>query len=551
MTIANGTRSAVIYCRVSSTKQAVEGSGLSSQETRCREFARSRNLEVLEVFTDDISGKHRYRPGMTAMLAFLRQVRSLGIVVIIDDVSRLARDIQVHHEIRDAIKGAGATLVSPGMDFSDEPESILLENVLATVSQHHRLANGKQVRNRMMGRLLGGYWPFKAPVGYRYKRAAGGGNVLVRDEPLASVVQEALEGYASGRFEKHADVTSFLAANPLFPKASGGVILRQRAADLLNNYVYAGLVGCERWNVTPRPGNHEGLVSLDVYQRIQDRLNGRDLTPHRKNLNEDFVLRGFVVCGHCDTPLRSSWSKGQYARHPYYICQTKGCESYGKSIRRALIEGELEEILRELTPGEELFRAGGAMLKALWEHRGRQANDRAKALVGEVAKIDKQVVALLDRIVDAAVPSVIAAYESRISELENRKLEIKAREAAIARPALGFETATRTAMTFLANPWKLWASGEFEDRRTVLKLAFSGRLHYTRNEGYRTANVTLPFKALGHLQASNRKLVRSRRLELPRLAAQRPQRCASTNSATTARHGRAPPVRRSEAACSK
>lgn len=34
---------------------------------------------------------------------------------------------------------------------------------------------------------------------------------------------------------------------------------------------------------------------------------------------------------------------------------------------------------------------------------------------------------------------------------------------------------------------------------------------------------------------SGRSLVRSRRLELPRVAPQRPQRCASTNSATTAR----------------
>src|SRR5690606_5650552 len=35
-----------------------------------------------------------------------------------------------------------------------------------------------------------------------------------------------------------------------------------------------------------------------------------------------------------------------------------------------------------------------------------------------------------------------------------------------------------------------------------------------------------------------REMVRSRRLELPRLSTQRPQRCASTNSATTARRGR-------------
>ena len=58
----NEKRSAVIYCRVSSTKQTIEGSGLSSQESRCREFARQRGFEVLEIFSDDISGKHRYRP---------------------------------------------------------------------------------------------------------------------------------------------------------------------------------------------------------------------------------------------------------------------------------------------------------------------------------------------------------------------------------------------------------------------------------------------------------------------------------------------------------
>ena len=39
-----------------------------------------------------------------------------------------------------------------------------------------------------------------------------------------------------------------------------------------------------------------------------------------------------------------------------------------------------------------------------------------------------------------------------------------------------------------------------------------------------------------HLRKEICRMVRSRRLELPRVAPQRPQRCASTNSATTARH---------------
>ena len=48
------------------------------------------------------------------------------------------------------------------------------------------------------------------------------------------------------------------------------------------------------------------------------------------------------------------------------------------------------------------------------------------------------------------------------------------------------------ALAFLANPWKLWASGDFILQRTVLRLAFSERIAYGRNEGYRTANTALP-----------------------------------------------------------
>ena len=51
-----GLTKAVIYCRVSSTKQTVRGDGLGSQETRCREFAKYKNYEVVEVFRDDSSG---------------------------------------------------------------------------------------------------------------------------------------------------------------------------------------------------------------------------------------------------------------------------------------------------------------------------------------------------------------------------------------------------------------------------------------------------------------------------------------------------------------
>ncbi|PCH75315.1 MAG: hypothetical protein COC12_01090 [Rhodobacteraceae bacterium] len=47
---------AVIYCRVSSKSQELEGNGLESQETRCREYARPKGYFVEATFPDTITG---------------------------------------------------------------------------------------------------------------------------------------------------------------------------------------------------------------------------------------------------------------------------------------------------------------------------------------------------------------------------------------------------------------------------------------------------------------------------------------------------------------
>ena len=105
----------------------------------------------------------------------------------------------------------------------------------------------------------------------------------------------------------------------------------------------------------------------------------------------------------------------------------------------------------------------------------------------------------LERVLDASVPSVIAAYEDRISKLEQEKLVIKKRMANAGRPASSFDDAVRTALEFISSPWNLWNSERLEDRRAVLKLTFADKLRYMRNEGFRTASLSLPFNVLGKI----------------------------------------------------
>ncbi|MGA0542951.1 hypothetical protein ACO2Q5_20320 [Neotabrizicola sp. VNH66] len=103
---------------------------------------------------------------------------------------------------------------------------------------------------------------------------------------------------------------------------------------------------------------------------------------------------------------------------------------------------------------------------------------------------------LLERILDASLPSVIAAYEKKISRLEDEKLLIREKMATATRPASSLDKTPRTALDFLANPWKLWKSDRLEDKQTVLKLAFADRPRHTRKRGFRTADLSMPFKIL-------------------------------------------------------
>lgn len=491
---------AVIYCRVSSIKQVSEGSGLASQETRCREYATAKGYEVLEVFRDEgLSGKLMDRPQMRAMLAFLGRYRKEGLIVIIDDISRLARDIVVHVQLRSEIKAANATLKSPSIEFGEDSDSKFIENVLASAAAHQREKNAEQVKNRMRARLQQGYWCFHPPPGYVYKRAPGHGKLLVKDEPVASTIADALEAFASGFLQTKSEIKRFLESSPHFPKDRNGGVHYCRVKDALTKPLYAGFIDRPEWGIVLVKGKHEPLISYETFQVIQKRLSAKATAPTRKDIGQDFPLRGFVTCGCCGTPLTSCWSKGRTAMHPYYHCRKKGCKWYGKSIRREKIEGEFESLLGKMRPSTPLLAAAAHILRDLWDERHRNAARDADVLRMERTQIERKSEQLMDRILETESQSLVCAYETRLRKLEADRIVLDERIARCGSPITSFEETFRTAFEFLSDPQKLWHSGKLEHQRTVLKLAFSDRLPYDRTEGFRTGAKPLPFLLLEQL----------------------------------------------------
>ena len=509
---------AVIYARVSSQKQLREGNGLDSQTVRCRQYAEFQKYEVVAVFTDDISGATLKRPGMEAMMAFLRSHKKEPHRVLIDDISRLARDTYAYSTLRKKISRAGGLLESPSLKFEGGATGHYHENILSASAQFQRELNRERVVSRMHARMHQGAYVLQTPRGYKFEKDPKGGARVVPDEPIASAVREALVGFAQGRLSTQADVKRFLEAHPDYPKPKSGKVSPSAIRRILSNVLYAGMVEYEPWGITLREGRHEGLISYATYLKIQERLEGRTHAPMRSNLGEEFSLRGFVLCDDCGKPMQSCLSKGRSKLYPYYLCASKPCPSYGKSVRREKLEGEFETILKQVQPTKKLIGLATKMFKDVWDIRQNDLKARKQAYDREIKKCDQSIAKLVDKAMETETSSLLSAFEKRIRALESEKVKLTEQRENLAPPKKGFEDSFRTALDFLLEPWKRWETKDLRQRRLVLQLTFSQGLRYCREKGFRTvkkADLALPFAVFGDTSEKVFRVVGPEGLEPP------------------------------------
>ena len=160
------------------------------------------------------------------------------------------------------------------------------------------------------------------------------------------------------------------------------------------------------------------------------------------------------------------------------------------------MENAFAQIVRRLQPTRELFELARAMFKDAWAQRTAQAQHVVRALNKDITNMDTKIERLVDRLVEGDGPRLVSALETRIAKLEKQKRLMKEKLRRNTKPRHGFDEAFEPACAFLANPYNLWASGQFTAQKLVLRLGFQDRIAYDRNAGFRTPSISLPFKLL-------------------------------------------------------
>ena len=285
---------------------------------------------------------------------------------------------------------------------------------------------------------------------------------------------------------------------------------------LLSRSIYAGYYDYAPWGVPMTKGMHQPLISMQTHKKIQNRLNQRVTAPFRKDIAKDFPLRGFIVCADCGSPLTSYWATNRKkVRYPYYECHKKGCPSYRKAIPQEKLELAFQEYLGRLEPSADIVVAAGAMLKDMWDARQAHLAERRKTLKVDVRRIEAEIEGFLDRTVETTNPSIMSAYEKRVTHLQYQLAILEEEEANLDQKQPAFEDLFEHTIEVLLTPCNIWRKGDFQWKRLVLKSVFAERLPYCRSEGLRTAKTTFAFKALSVPKGNDEILVPLKGLEPP------------------------------------
>lgn len=497
-------RIGLIYPRVSSKRHEIEGTGLQSQEGRCKKLLDELNVPYGKTFPDSYTGGGDFmkRPAMREMLEYIDAHPHKNFVVVFDDLKRFARDVEFHIKLKYAFKVRGVILKCANYNFDESPEGEALELVSAIFNELERKQNRRQVIQKQQARLMSGFRAFPAMKGYTRIKDAIHGKIDIQNNH-ALVVKEALEGFATRRFVHKIDGARFL--------QDEGVISKKQSADkaittydkMLREIFYAGYIQYDPWEVARRIGHHEPIISLETFERNQKRLQSKVSTFIRQDIRKGFELRGLVDCAYCKEKLTGAPSRSKTGKkYDYYNCRNKVCIFYGKSIPTAELHSRFDVLLQEIKPLDEVIELTFAVFEDIWKEEIQNKGKNNKNLISKKTEIEEEIGKLAKLASNVSSEVVIKQYEKQIEKLGNELEEIEGTLTTQFDYTIPCRTSLNEIKEAIKTPYSVWINYDIYQKQRFFAFIFEGNLVYNKKEGFRTPNYALPIRIFEEISTS-------------------------------------------------
>ncbi|MDD4804989.1 MAG: recombinase family protein, partial [Candidatus Pacebacteria bacterium] len=329
---------AVIYCRVSTEEQAKEGLSIESQILTCSRIAEEEGYSVLEVIKDEgKSGKDLNREGIKRIIKLTTEKKINAVYTVSTD--RISRKVSDHIDITDLLRKEKVILRALNQPIMDgSATSITMDVMMAGFNQYHRLITSEKVKATMNEKARAGYYPSKAPFGYKniedtsaIERFAR--KIVVIDKDKGNLVREGFRLYSTGEYNVM-DITDILYEKGLRTN-DGRKVFHSKIYEMLKNPFYIGEL---HWGeVKLEKAKHPPLVDRELFERVQNILASNNKHSCRKR-KFTWLLGGFIRCYKHECRYTAEWHMNK--KLAYYHCTKGGCGKFSE-------QNKLEQMVAE------------------------------------------------------------------------------------------------------------------------------------------------------------------------------------------------------------
>jgi site-specific DNA recombinase len=339
-------RQAVLYARVSSKEQDKEGFSIPAQLKLLKEYAAAQGFRVAQEYIDIETAKETGRSAFGDMVAYLKARRSVR-VLLVEKTDRLYRNLKdwvtvddLNVEIHFAKEGVVLSRESRSSEkFMHGIKVLMAKNYIDNLSE--------EARKGMQEKAEQGIWPTVAPLGYRNVAGPDGKKIIEPDPKAAPMIVRLFEWYASGSLSLR-QVAKKVRDAGLVHRKSGAPVPTSTIHSILRNRLYSGEF---QWNGRLYFGKHQPLVPRELWERVQDVLDGRH-TKKQRRVKHNFAFSGLIACGHCGCAIVGEIKKKRYV---YYHCTGYKGRCDEPYVREEVLERQFSDLLGLLSfDGEAL-----------------------------------------------------------------------------------------------------------------------------------------------------------------------------------------------------
>ncbi len=377
----------IALCRVSTSKQRLEGSSLSAQEKRILLIAKEMfDCEIDNIWSLDISsrkGKNYKRKDLEEMIEYCKTHKQIKYFFV-DEHDRFMRSVEEYYmwKLRFSYE-AGVTLViaaKPELTLNPNSASLAIEFFgiwQGEVSNEERIT---KTTDKMQAKIREGYYPGSAHTCYQITDIKG---IHAPLEPSWSLMQTAMKRILYDNYSLH-QALDWLQEQDFTKRGKGRLDMDRFKAILVDPY-YAGIAKMKSWEDTG-VGLHRAMISPDEHEQLKDIVAGVKKKFNKTNYNPSFQLSNIVECLECGELNRVKNRLVGYRNNngrrlevrKYY--EWYRCRSCGAGFKKASLHDQLKDEIAPLKTSEPTRQELKAAMREIWKIKTGDSSQLAERL---------------------------------------------------------------------------------------------------------------------------------------------------------------------------